>query len=141
MLGKLNEKASDDDTVALSQLITVRKENLFVLPSVFKINSINKPTQTLFEYNVNKLTPTTNFAKKCSDLRKEIMTQLKDVAYTERAPWTSLQDWINMSGTIWDTIITYQDIVQYKSLREFICSQKAFKQGWNNNGNFPWKPQ
>ena len=33
-----------------------------------------------------------------------------------------MNEWMEMSGTIWDTIIRYQDIFKYRNVEEEICS-------------------
>ena len=121
LLKKLNEEAElmDTEGVKISDLIQVSKENLFILPSAFNSEQMNEPGANIFDSNVIKLSPTITFADKCAKLRKAIITQL-DVG--ERAPFKTMSEWMEMSGTIWDTIIRYQDIVKYGNMEEEKCS-------------------
>ena len=121
LLKKLNEESElmDTEGVKISDLIQVSKENLFILPSAFNSEQMNK---NLFDSNVIKLSPTVTFADKCARLRMAIINQLDDMPVGERAPFETMSAWMKMSGTIWDTIIRYQDIVKYGNMEEEKCS-------------------
>ena len=117
LMKKLNEESEliETEGVKFSQLIQVSKENLFILPSAFNSEQMNK---NLFSSKVIKLTPTTAFADKCADLRMSIINQLDEMPVQDRAPFETMSEWMDMSGTIWDTIIKYQDIVKYGNVEE-----------------------
>ena len=123
LLKKLNEESElmDTEGVKISDLIRVCKENLFILPSAFNSEQMNK---NLFDSKVIKLTPTIAFADKCADLRMAIINQLDAMPVEERAPFETMSEWMKMSGTIWDTVIRYQDIVKYGNVEEVKCSNK-----------------
>ena len=40
----------------------------------------------------------------------------------DRAPFSTMSEWMDMSGIIWDIIIKYQDIVKYRNVEELTCS-------------------
>ena len=124
LINKLNEQPEFVDTegVKIFNLIQVSKENLFILPSAFNSEQINKPGGKLFDSEVTKLSPTITFADKCADLRMAIINQLANMPVGQRATFDTMNQWIEMSGTIWDTIIKYQDIVKYRNVEEEICS-------------------
>ena len=121
LMKKLNEESEliETEGVRFSDLIKVSKENLFILPSAFNLEQMDK---NLFDSKVIKLTPTLPFADKCADLRMSIINQLDGMPVDERAPFETMSEWMNMSGTIWDTIIRYQDIVKYGNVEEVMCS-------------------
>ena len=121
LMKKLNEESELVDTggAKISDLIQVSKENLFILPSAFNSEQMNK---NLFDSKVTKLSPTITFADRCADLRMAIINQLDSMPVEERAPFETMSEWMEMSGKIWDTIITYQDIVKYRNVEEEICS-------------------
>ena len=117
----------ETEGVKISDLIQVSRENLFILPSAFNSQQVNKPGAKLFDSNVIKLSPTITFADKCSKLRIGIINQLDHMPLGDRAPFESMSEWMEMAGIIWDTIIRYQDIVKYRNLEELICSNKLSK--------------
>ena len=121
LMNKLNQdfELLETDGTKISDLIQISKENLFILPSAFNSEQINKK---LFDSNVNKLSPTITFADKCADLRLAIIRQLENVRKGEKLPFETMNEWMEMSGTIWDTIVRYQDIVKYRNVEEEICS-------------------
>ena len=106
----------------ISDLIQVSRDNLFILPSAFNSEQMNTPGLKLFDTKVIKLSPTIAFADKCADLRLAIIQQLDSMPTGNRAPFSTMSEWMDMSGTIWDTIIKYQDIVKYRNVEELICS-------------------
>ena len=122
LMDKLNKELIDAEGSNVSDLIRVSKENLFVLPSAFNSEQINKPNLNLFNSKVIKLSPTIAFADKCADLRMAIIEKLEKVSIDERTSFDSMSEWMEMSGNIWDTIIKYQDIVKYRNVEEMICS-------------------
>ena len=107
----------ETDGVKASNLIQVSSDNLSILPSAFNSEQINGESSSLI-----KLSPTTIFAKKCAKLKMSIINLLGDVPEEERASSDTLSDWIEMSGTIWDTIIRYQDIVKYENIEQEKCT-------------------
>ena len=122
LIKKLNEDSELMETgVKVSDLIKISKDNLFILPSAFNSEQINR---NLFESKINKLSPTITFADKCADLRLAIIGQLKNTKVEEKSPFETMNEWMDMSGTIWDTIVRYQDIVKYRNVEEEICSNK-----------------
>ena len=120
---KLNAESDFMDTegARISDLIQISKENLFIVPSAFNSEQIDK---NLFDSKVTKLSPTITFADKCADLRLAIINQLNNMPVGERSPFGTVSEWMEMSGTIWDTIIRYQDIVKYRNVEEEMCSNK-----------------
>ena len=124
LMNTLNEESElvDTEGARISDLIQISKENLFILPSAFNSEQINKPGAQLFDSKVTKLSPTITFADKCADLRMAIINQLDNMPVGERAPFATMSEWMEMSGTIWDTIIKYQDIVKYRNVEEEVCS-------------------
>ena len=117
----------ETEGVKISDLIQVSRDNLFILPSAFNSQQMNKPGANLFDSNAIKLSPTIAFADKCSKLRISIINQLDHMPLGDRAPFESMSEWMEMAGVIWDTIIRYQDIVKYKNLEELMCSNKLSK--------------
>ncbi|KAI6650323.1 Formin-like protein [Oopsacas minuta] len=124
LMEKLNRESNliDTERAKMSDLIHISRENLFVLPSAFNSEQINKPGLNLFDSKIIKLSPTITFADKCADLRFAIIKQLYSMSLDKRTPFQTMSEWMKMSGTIWDTIIRYQDIVKYKNVEEMICS-------------------
>ena len=102
----------------ISELIQVSRDNLFVLTTAFSPKPINQPASKLFNSNVVKLAPTIVFANDCAKLRQAILNQLSNLTLDERAPFKTMNEWLEMSGVIWETIIKYQDIVKYRSVDE-----------------------
>ena len=123
LMEKLNEESDFMDTegAKISDLIQISKENLFIVPSAFNSEQIDK---NLFDSKVTKLSPTITFADKCADLRLAIINQLDNMPVGEKSPFETMSEWMEMSGTIWDTIIRYQDIVKYRNVEEEMCSNK-----------------
>ncbi|KAI6649413.1 hypothetical protein LOD99_11778 [Oopsacas minuta] len=107
----------------MSDLIQITKENLFILPSAFNSDSMNKPNSKLFDSDVIKLSPTISFAEKCAKLRLSIIDKLDNMKTDEIEHFQTMSEWIQMSGTVWDTIINYQDIVKYDDYQEIKCSE------------------
>ena len=122
LMDKLNKELIDSEGIKVSDLIKVSRENLFVLPSAFNSEQINKPNLHLFNSKVIKLSPTIAFADKCADLRMAIIERLENILIDEKTSFDTMSEWMEMSGTIWDTIIRYQDIVKYRNVEEMICS-------------------
>ena len=124
LMDKLNKESDlmDTEGIKISDLIQVSRHNLFILPSAFNSEQMNKPGSKLFDSKVIKLSPTITFADKCADLRLAIIQQLDCMATDDRAPFNTMSEWMDMSGTIWDTIIKYQDIVKYRNVEEMMCS-------------------
>ena len=124
LMEKLTKESDlmDTEGIKISDLIQVSRDNLFILPSAFNSEQINKPGSKLFDSKVIKLSPTVTFADKCADLRLAIIQQLDTMATDDRAPFNTMSEWMDMSGTIWDTIIKYQDIVKYRNVEELMCS-------------------
>ena len=113
LMEKLNsEFGLMENGVKISDLIQVSRENLFILPSAFNSQQMNKPDAKLFDSNVIKLSPTIAFADKCTNLRLAIIDKLDHMPVDDRAPFQSMSEWLEMAGVIWDTIIKYQDIVK-----------------------------
>ena len=129
LLGNLNKESDllDMEGAKISDLIQVLKENLFVLPSAFNSVEINKPSLKIFNSNVTKLSPTINFANKCTDLLLAIIEQLDSMPLDDRTPFKTMSEWMEMSGTVWDTIIRYQDIVKYRNFAEIMCNNLLMK--------------
>ena len=123
LLKKLDEKPElmDFEGKSLSELITVSKDNLFILPSAFNSNQINTPTASLFDSKVTKQSPTEDFADSCADLRLAIVHSLRNISPNERPPYKTMSEWMAMSGVIWDIIVKYQDIVKHKNFQEMNC--------------------
>ena len=65
LIEKLNKESDlmDAGGVKISDLIQVSGENLFILPSAFNLEQVNKPNAQLFNSNVIKLSPTVEFAR------------------------------------------------------------------------------
>ena len=120
LLDKLNEESDlmELEGSKISDLIQFSRKNLFILPCAFNIVQMNKPAAKLFDSDVVKLTPTTGFAESCAVLRQAIVDQLIEMPIHERASFSSMRDWLEMSGVIWETIIRYQDIVKYRNVDE-----------------------
>ena len=102
----------------ISELIQVSERNLFVLPSAFNSKQMNQTSSKLFNSNVIKLIPTDVFANECAILRQAILNQLINMPLEERTPFKTMDEWLEMSGVIWETIIKYQDIVKYRNVDE-----------------------
>ena len=126
LMEKLNKESEliDTDGLKVSDLIQVTKENLFILPSAFNSELVNKPGAKLFDSKVIKISPAMAFANKCADLRLAIINGLDNLPTEERQPFKNMSEWMDMSGVIWDTIIKYQDIVEYNNVEEIVCSNE-----------------
>ena len=124
LMDKLTKESDlmDTEGIKISDLIQVSRDNLFILPSAFNSEQMNKPGSKLFHSDVTKLSPTITFANKCSELRLAIIQQLDTMPVDNRAPFSTMSEWMDMSGNIWDTIIKYQDIVKYRNVEELLCS-------------------
>ena len=124
LVERLNKELVDTEgkTIIASELIRISPKNLFVLPSAFNSEHFNKHSLKLFDSKVIKLTPTTIFADKCADLRVAIIDKLDSMPIDERTPFETMSEWLEISGTIWDTVIKYQDIVKYRNVEEMMCS-------------------
>ena len=124
LMDKLTKEADlmDTEGIKISDLIQVSRDNLFILPSAFNSEQMNKPGSRLFDSKVIKISPTITFADKCADLRLAIVNQLDCMPTDHRAPFNTMSEWMDMSGTIWDTIIKYQDIVKYRNVEELMCN-------------------
>ena len=124
LMDKLTKESDlmDTEGIKISDLIQVSRDNLFILPSAFNSEQMNKPGSRLFDSKVIKLSPTITFADKCADLRLAIINQLDCMPTDDRAPFNTMSEWMDMSGTIWDTIIKYQDIVKYRNVEELMCN-------------------
>ena len=129
LMEKMNKESAlmDTEGIKMSELIHISRENLFILPSAFNSESMNKPNSKLFDTNVIKLTPTVSFAEKCTNLRLAVIEQLDNLPEDKRSPFQTMSDWIQMSGTIWDTIIKFQDIVKYGNIEELKCNNLLSK--------------
>ena len=139
LLEKLNEESylMETEGLKISDLIQVSKENLFVLPSAFNSESLNTQITKLFDSDLCKLTPTISFANKSTNLRMSIIKQLKndtvhrknfsDMKDDYKIPFSTMNEWLEMSGVIWDTIVKYQDIVKYSNTDELKCSKALSK--------------
>ena len=129
LMDKMNKKSAlmDIEGIKMSELIQISKENFFILPSAFNSASMNKPNSKLFDANVIKLTPAASFAEKCTNLRLTVIDQLDNLPENNRAPFQTMSDWIQMSGTIWDTIIKFQDLVKYGNIEELQCNNLLSK--------------
>ena len=123
LMEKLNKESElmDTEGIKISDLIQVSRENLFILPLAFNSDQINKPNAQLYDSDVIKLSPTIAFARKCTDLRLAIIDQLDAMPQDDRQPFKTMSEWMDMAGTVWDTIMKYQDIVKYKNVEELIC--------------------
>ena len=127
LIEKLSRESDlmDARGIKISDLIQVSRENLFILPSAFNSEQINQPNAKLFESKVSKLTPTNTFAEKCAELRLAIIKRLDDIPLSDDTqPFKTMTEWMDMSGTVWDTIMKYQDIVKYRNVEELICSKE-----------------
>ena len=126
LIEKLNKDSNliDTEGVKVSDLIQISRENLFVLPSAFNSEQINQPNAKLFESKVSKLTPTNTFAEKCTDLRIAIIKRLDDKPTNDIQPFETMEEWMDISGTVWDTLMKYQDIVKYRNVEEIICNKE-----------------
>ena len=127
LIEKLNKESNliDTEGVKISDLIQISRENLFVLPSAFNSEQINQPNAKLFDSKVSKLTPTNTFAEKCTELRIAIIKRLDDIPLTdETQPFETMEEWMDISGTVWDTLMKYQDIVKYRNVEEIICNKE-----------------
>ena len=122
LLEKLDEKPlMETEEKSLSDLITVSRDNLFILPSAFNSNQMNNPTVSLFDSKVTKRSPTEDFADSCANLRLAIIHSLRNILPNERLPYKTMSEWMAMSGVIWDIIVKYQDIVKHKNFQEMNC--------------------
>ena len=128
LLEKLNKKSylMEAEGLKISDLIQVSENNLFVLQSAFNSQSLNTNMTKLFDSVLSKLSPTASFADKCADLRMSIIHQLEDMSNNE-TPFSTMSEWMEMSGVIWDTIVKYQDIVKYRNVEELESSNKLKK--------------
>ena len=126
LIEKLNKESNliNTEGVKISDLIQISRENLFVLPSAFNSEQINQPNAKLFESKVSKLTPTNTFAEKCTDLRIAIIKRLDDKPTNDIQPFETMEEWMDISGTVWDTLMRYQDIVKYRNVEEIICNKE-----------------
>ena len=124
LMKRLNKELVDTEgkTIIASELIKISPKNLFVLPSAFNLEHFNKHSLKLFDSKVIKLSPTTIFADKCADLRIAIIDRLDCMPFDERTSFETMSEWLEISGTIWDTVIKYQDIVKYGNVEEMMCS-------------------
>ena len=124
LMERLNKELVDTEgkTIIASELIKISPKNLFVLPSAFNLAHFNKHSLKLFDSKVIKLSPTTIFADKCADLRIAIIDRLDCMPFDERTSFETMSEWLEISGTIWDTVIKYQDIVKYGNVEEMMCS-------------------
>ena len=127
LMDKLNGDLMDTEGVKISDLIQVSRENLFILPSAFNSEQMNKPSSKLFNSEVTKLSPTVTFADKCTKLRLSIIDQLDNMPVDDRTPFQTMKEWMEMSGIIWDTIVRYQDIVKYRNVEEMMCNNELSK--------------
>ena len=125
LIEKLNKESDlmDAGGIKISDLIQVSRDNLFILPSAFNSEPVNKANAQLFDSNVIKLSPTVEFARKCADLKLAIINQLDAMPVDDRQPFKTMSEWMDMSGTIWETIVKYQDIVKYRNVDD--CRSKA----------------
>ena len=125
LIEKLNRESDlmDAGGIKISDLIQVSRENLFILPSAFNSEPVNKANAQLFDSNVIKLSPTVEFARKCADLKLAIINQLDAMPLDDRQPFKTMSEWMDMSGTIWETIVKYQDIVKFRNVEELVCSR------------------
>ena len=125
LIDKLNRESDliDVGSIKISDLIQVSRENLFILPSAFNLEQINKSNANLFNSNVIKLSPTVEFARKCAEIRLAIINQLDAMPVDDRQPFKTMSEWMDMAGTIWETIVKYQDIVKYRNVEELVCSK------------------
>ena len=127
LIEKLNKESNliDTEGVKVSDLIQISRENLFVLPSAFNSEQINQPNAKLFDSKVSKLTPTSTFAEKCAELRIAIINRLDKIPTKDDIqPFETMEEWMDISGTVWDTLIRYQDIVKYRNVAEIICNKE-----------------
>ena len=124
LMEKLSNELVDTEgkSIIVSELIQVSPKNVFILPSAFNAENFNKHSLKLFDSKVIKLSPTTVFADKCADLRMAIIEKLDNMPVCERTSFETMSEWLEISGTIWDTIIKYQDIVKYGNVEEMMCS-------------------
>ena len=122
LLDKLNTDFMDTEDVPISDLIQVSRDNLFVLPLAFNSELMNKPDSKIFDSEVIKLSSTIAFADQCTKLRLAIIDQLDNMLIDDRTPFKTMNEWIDMSGIIWDSIVRFQDIVKYRNVEEILCS-------------------
>ena len=125
LLEKLDKESGlmDAGDIKISDFIQISQENLFILPSAFNSEQINKPNAQLFSSNVSKLSPTVEFAGKCAEIRLAIINQLDNMPIDDRQPFGTMSEWMDMAGTVWETIVKYQDIVKYRNVEELMCSR------------------
>ncbi|KAI6659793.1 Interferon-induced very large GTPase 1 [Oopsacas minuta] len=126
LLEKLNTESDlmMTEGIKISDLIQVSRKNLFILPSAFNSQQINRPAANLFDSEVIKHSPTQTFAKACEKLRLSIINQLISMPQDERAPFKTMSEWVEMSGVIWEIIVKYQDIVKHKNVEEMMCHNR-----------------
>ena len=129
LLEKLNKESDlmEIEGSKISDLIQVSRENLYVLPSAFNSQLMNKPAAKIFNAKVSKQSPTAMFAVQCAELRLAIINELTEMPLDERAPFKTMREWMEMSGVIWDIIVKYQDIVKFRNVGEMMCSNKLSK--------------
>ena len=129
LLEKLNKESDlmEIEGSRISDLIQVSKDNLYVLPSAFNSQQMNKPAANLFKSEVTKQSPTVTFAVQCAKLRLAIINELIEMPLDERTPFKTMGEWMEMSGVIWDIIVKYQDIVKFRNVGEMMCSNKLSK--------------
>ena len=129
LLEKLNKESDlmEIEGTKISDLIQVSKDNLYVLPSAFNSQQMNKPAAEIFQSDVTKQSPTVAFAEKCAKLRLAIIDELIKMPLDDRAPFKTMSEWMEMSGVIWDIIVKYQDIVKFRNVGEMVCSNKLSK--------------
>ena len=129
LLDKLNKESDlmEIEGFRISDLIQVSKENLYILPSAFNSQQMNKPEANLFQSKVTKQSPTFTFAVECAKLRLAIINELIEMPLDERATFKTMSEWMEMSGVIWDIIVKYQDIVKFRNVGEMMCSNKLSK--------------
>ena len=123
LLNTLDEKSEFMETegTSLSQLINISEENLFILGSAFNATMMNSKTARLFDSKVIKQSPAEDFVESCTKLRQVIIDSLQKLLPKERLPFTTMGQWMEMSGVIWDIIVKYQDIVKHKNIQEIKC--------------------
>ena len=122
LLDKLSNDFMDTEEVPISDLIQVSRDNLFILPLAFNSEQMNKPDSKLFDSEVTKLSSAITFADKCTKLRLAIIDQLDSMPIDDRTPFKTMNEWMDMSGIIWDAIVRYQDIMKYGNVDEILCS-------------------
>ncbi|KAI6650383.1 P-loop containing nucleoside triphosphate hydrolase [Oopsacas minuta] len=129
LMDKLNKESDlmEIEGIRISDLIQVSRDNLFILPSAFNSQQMNKPAANLFNSSVVKQSPTNTFAIRCAELRLAIIDELIKLPQDERAPFKTMSEWMEMSGVIWDIIVKYQDIVKFRNIEELMCNNMLGK--------------